>query len=350
MSPSFTTLKRCGAAAAGALACAVLAPAAQAANTTLSTEQRVTPVAAWAGTIAWSTYDAATDSFRLVISRDGGPPQPLGVASSPVAFDVDLGTNRSGSTYAVYTRCATPAAPGDDDRRGTDCDVYRTNVATANEQRLTSISSPAWDEREPTIMRGEIAFIRRETHGGTTKDVLRVANTTSSSQGTRQLTKVTATASSFLRDPELSSDRVGYIRNLRSGGFPEQQMHTITLRALNDRIHYRARSGGLNAANIAGLAVSDTLKSFVWARTNTGSGTGNRLTRLTISSGQITYAQGSGRYVSSSWVNPSLGAVVMVDGSGTGTCFEGVTDPPSATRCSVQVTGSVTWFASPSLG
>ena len=351
MSSPLATLTRCGlgAAAAGFLACAALAPAAHAANTTLSTELRPTPVSAWSGTIAWSSYDAAANNYRLVVSRDGGPPQPLAVAPSPAPFDVDLGTNRNGSTYAVYTRCATPAAPDDDDRRGTDCDVYRTSVATGVEQHLTSISAPAWDERDPTIMRGEIAFIRRETHGGTTKDVLRIANTTSGSQGTRQLTKVTVGRSTALRDPELAANRVAYVRTGPGFGFGEQQLHTLTLRGLTDRTVYTARSGGANAANIAGLSVSDTLKSFVWARTNNGSGTGNRLVRLTISNGQLTYAQGSSRYISSAWASPSLGAAVSVDGSGTGTCFGNVNDPPSATQCSIQVTGPVTWFASPSL-
>ena len=41
--------------AAAALAAAALAPAANAAPTTIGTEQRATPVAAWAGTVAWST-------------------------------------------------------------------------------------------------------------------------------------------------------------------------------------------------------------------------------------------------------------------------------------------------------
>jgi hypothetical protein len=112
---STTTRRGAHALGLGALSCAALAPAAHAANTTLSAEQRATLVAAWAGTIAWSSFDGATGSYRLVVSTGGGAPRPLPVAPSPVPFDVTLGTNRNGSTYAVYTRCATPApasAPG----------------------------------------------------------------------------------------------------------------------------------------------------------------------------------------------------------------------------------------------
>jgi hypothetical protein len=162
-------------------------------------------------------------------------------------------------------------------------------------------------------MRGQIAFVRRETHGGRTQDVLRVATTTPGSRGTRAFVK-TAVRDGTLRDPELSADRVAFIRTSRGSiGFGEQAIYTVTLRTLRLRAHYAARSGGANAANIAGLSVSDMLKSFVWARTNQGSGAGNRLVRLTISNGRLTYAAGSSRYVSSAWAGPALGAAVLND-------------------------------------
>ena len=200
-------------------------------------------------------------------------------------------------------------------------------------------------------MGGEDRLVElRPGHGhvcGRTQDVLRAAATTAGAGGTRALVRA-PTSGGALRDPELGADRVAYVRSAPGRyGFGEQVVHTVTLRALRDRTHYTARSGGANAANIAGLSASDTLKSFIWARTNQGSGTGNRLVRLTVSSGQLTYAAGSARYVSSAWASAGLGAAVMVDGSGTGTCFANVDDPPEASECSVQVTGPVTWFARP---
>ncbi|MEA2235159.1 MAG: hypothetical protein QOD83_4975, partial [Solirubrobacteraceae bacterium] len=101
-----------------ALAGAVLAPAAaaQGAPTTLSVEQAPTRVAAWDGTVMWSHFDATAKTYSLVKSVDGGAPVPVGVAPrSGTPFDIDLGTNRSGATYAVYTR---------------NGDIYRLNVAT----------------------------------------------------------------------------------------------------------------------------------------------------------------------------------------------------------------------------
>jgi hypothetical protein len=331
----------CGLALA-AVAGAAIAPAAHAAPSTLSTEQRATPVAAWAGTVAWSSYDPASNDYHLVVSRNGGAPQRVAVAPSATAFDVDLGTNRNGSTYAVYSRCETPAT---DNVPPTDCDIYRLRLDTGAEQRLTSLSSPSWDEREPTIFRGQIAFIRRETHGGVTSDVLRTGNTTSGSRGTTALVKLPLRAGS-LQEPELSATRVAYIRSDRRG--VTHDVHVRTLRAGGtDRLVYRARSGGANAAGIAGLSLSDSAASFMWARTNQGSGTGNRLIRYSINTGRLAYALGSSRWTSTAWASQALGAAVMVDGSGTGTCFGNVNDPPSATRCSVQLTGHVSFTAGP---
>ena len=183
----------------GALLAAVLAPAAGAAPTTISTEPRATPIAAWAGTVVWSSFDATTNDYHLVVSRNGAAPQRLPVAPSANAFDVDLGTNRSGSTYAVYSRCTTPATQN---TPPTGCDLYRLSIASGIETKLDTLSSPTWDEREPTIYRGEIAFIRDETHGGRNEDVLRIGNTTSGAQGTTALV-VRNRLGGSLQDPEL---------------------------------------------------------------------------------------------------------------------------------------------------
>ena len=82
-------------------------------------------------------------------------------------FDIDLGTNSSGATYAVYTR--------------DDGDIYRLNVTTGSELKVGKLSSPTQVERDPTIMRGEIAFIRRSRG----YDQLRIGNASSRSRGSR---------------------------------------------------------------------------------------------------------------------------------------------------------------------
>jgi hypothetical protein len=221
------------------LAAGALAPTAHAADpTVLSTEQAVAPVAAWNGTVVWSSYDAAAKDFKLVVSRDGGKPTALPVAPSPTPFDVDLGTNRNGSTYAVYTRCKRPGSmQGSVVRRGTGCDVYRLSIASGREEQLTKISSPDWDEREPTIFRGRIAFIRRQKAGGRTYDYLRIGDTTTGSKATKYLgVRVHITKSDALAAPELTRNRIAYVREAEGNGFGEDDVHVHTLRGSSDQL------------------------------------------------------------------------------------------------------------------
>jgi hypothetical protein len=328
-----------GAIAAAVLATAAFAPAASASPTVLAKELRPSQVAAWNGTVAWSSYDPEAKAYRLMVSRDGGAPEAVPVDPSPRPFDVDLGTNRSGSTTAVYTRC-------DDGDHG--CDVYRVVLASGREERLDKISSPLWDERSPTIFRGEIAFIRRETHGGRTLDVLRIGNTTSGSRGTRALVKAVAGPTSGLIGAELSHNRIAYVTQGKGPyGFGEQDVHVRTLRSAHDRLVYRARSGGANAALVTRPSLTEDLKAFIWARTNNGSGTGNALVRYTTATGRVDYARGSSRYTSSGWASDELGMAVFVDRSGTGTCYSTTDESPERSECSVQLTGHMLWMTRP---
>src|SRR3954466_541931 len=82
--PSSSPLRHvaAAAAAAAALAAARLAPSAHAA-TTVASELRATDVAAWAGTVAWSSYDPDTNDYHLVVSRNGGAPPRPPVAPPP---------------------------------------------------------------------------------------------------------------------------------------------------------------------------------------------------------------------------------------------------------------------------
>src|SRR3954447_9506349 len=326
-------------AALATLAAAALAPVAHAAPATVATEQRATEIGAWAGTVAWSSFDPATNDYHLVVSRNGAAPQRLPVAPSPNAFDVDLGTNRSGSTYAVYSRCATPAT---NSRPPTGCDLYLLSLASGVEQKLDSLSSPTWDERDPTIFRGEIAFIRNETHGGLNEDVLRTGNTTSGARGTTALVKLHRLAGT-LQDPELSASRVAYIRTDRSGATRDVHVRTLKVRG-SDKLVYHARSGGANFANVTGPSLSDTAVSFFWARTNQGSGTGNRIVRYSITTGKLSYALGSSRYQYAAWASQALGMAVMFDPSSTGTCSANVNQPGA---CTVQLTGPLRFDAKP---
>jgi hypothetical protein len=320
---------------AAAPAAAVAAPA------VLSTEQRPPAVAGWRGTVVWSSFDRADGRYHLMASREGGAPERLPVPPADGPFDVDLGTNATGSTYAVYSRCIEPGEEPDLPR--TNCDLYRLALASGREEHLTGLSSPRWDEREPTIMRGQVAFVRRERHGGATKDVLRMGNTAPGAGNTRQLAQTVVDRTALLQ-PELTASHIAYV--VRDPGpyeFGRERLQLRVLRTGRVRTVYTATSGGANAADITQPAATDSGRGFVFVRTNHGSGTGNRILRLDLS-GDITMAQGTGYEISSSWAGNELGAVVGIDRSGTGTCFSDADDVPEQTECSVRLTGRLAFL------
>ena len=299
-----------------AVVAAALAPAAAAqAATVLSSEPVPTRVAAWDGTVMWSPLDQATGNYRLVKSVDGGAPAPVAVPERVGGpFDIDLGTSRSGSTYAVYTR---------------DGDLYRLAVASGVETKITKLSSPTLTERDPTIQRGEIAFIRRD--GG--YDQLRIGNTTSGSKGSRFLVKQRS-----ILGAELAIKQVAYLQ--QSGG--SDVVHVRNIASGHDQAIYGARSGGANFASVTRPTFDADTNAFVWARKNLGSGTGNRIVRYTLSGSRLSYAQGSPRYNAIAWAGPQLGAATAssldggdsansCDDAGVHYCFVTVTGPLSFT-------------------
>ena len=299
-----------------AVAAAVLAPAAtaQGAPTTLAVEQAPTRVAAHDGTVMWSRFDPATGSYSLVKSVDGAAPTSVAVAPRTTGpFDIDLGTNRSGSTYAVYTR--------------DDGDIYRLGVATGSEVKITKLSSRTLAERDPTIMRGEIAFIRRDRGF----DQLRIGNTTAASKGSRMIVKKRSILSA-----ELGFSHVAYVESVPAG-FREVQVHNRNIRTGADRMVYRARSGGANAADVTRPTFVSSPQAFVWARTNMGSGTGNRIVRYTLSGSKLAYAQGSPFFNSTAWANAGLGVATassLDNGETQGACADA-----NVNYCQVQLSG-----------
>ena len=289
-----------------------------AAATVLSAEPAPTHVAAWNGTVMWSQLDMGTGNYRLVKSVDGGAPTPVAVPErSGGPFDIDLGTNRSGSTYAVYTR---------------EGDLYRLSVASGVEKKIDKLSSPKLAERDPTIQRGEIAFIRRDRGF----DQLRIGNTTGGSSGSRFLVKKRTILSA-----ELGITHVAYVE--LSGH--RRSVHVRNLSTGRDGVVYRATSGGLNAAGITKPAYDSRLNGFVWARTNLGSGTGNRFVRYRLRGSKLSYAQGSPRYNSSSWAGDHLGAATSssLDGSDS----PGACDDAGVHYCFVTVTGPLSFTLGP---
>ena len=114
---------------------------------------RQTPVAAYGGWEAWSRYDATTHRYTLVVAVPGQPAAPVGIPTSSRPFDVSLGPDRDHNVAAVYQRCGSSG-----------CDIRRYNTASGHDVKLTTVSSPSYDEATPAIWGANVVFTRR-VHG-----------------------------------------------------------------------------------------------------------------------------------------------------------------------------------------
>lgn len=123
-----------------------------------------TPISHFGDTAVWSSKDPATNLYRLVAYR-GGQQRVLPVAPRSVPFDVDLGPGPDGGLSAVYSRCreeprslGVPPIPAYTTGRG--CDIYRFELSTERETKLSGASTNQASEMLPSIWRNEIAFAR----------------------------------------------------------------------------------------------------------------------------------------------------------------------------------------------
>ena len=316
--PPFRTSLIAAAALTGA---AFISSSAQA--VTLSVEQAPTRVAAWEGTVMWSRLDPATGRYQLLKSVNGAQATPVAVAQRTGGpFDVDLGSGRDGAPAAVYTR---------------NGDIYRLTLATGIERKLDGLSSPKLVERDPTIQRGYVAFIRRD--GG--RDQLRLSRSTGGSPGSRLLAK-----KRLIANAELGDRHIAYTESVSYGVVGGQgRVHVRNLRTGFDRIVYRATSGGANYANVTRAAYIAAPAAFVWARTNMGSGRGNRLVRYTLRGSKLAYGPATVRYNSTSWAGGTLGAVFATSLTGeetAGACVDG-----QRNYCEVGVSGPLSFTLDP---
>ncbi len=111
---------------------------------------RQAPVAAYAGWEAWSSYDDATGRYTLMVAVPGQPAAPAGIPTSARPFDVSLGPDRDRNVVAVYQRCGSSS-----------CDIRRYNTASGHDVKLSTVSSPSYDEATPAIWGANVVFTRR---------------------------------------------------------------------------------------------------------------------------------------------------------------------------------------------
>jgi len=127
--------------ALAAVAASAIAAAPAPADTTAIADPTAQNVTAYDSTAAWSRK--AADGYHLVVSHNGAvadAPVPV----STVAYDPDLGPTRTNGRAIVYARGG---------------DLYRFDVGTAAERKLTALSSTA-TEAAPSIFKDTIVFSR----------------------------------------------------------------------------------------------------------------------------------------------------------------------------------------------
>lgn len=130
----------------------------------IARELRETPVAAYAGSVVWSSYDPETKKYWLMASLSGEAPERVAIDPRGSPFDVDLGPGQGGRPTAVYSRCRVDPIAGERGpayATGRRCDLYMFEFSTSRERRISAASTPGASEYLPAIWRGRLVFARR---------------------------------------------------------------------------------------------------------------------------------------------------------------------------------------------
>ncbi|MCP9491244.1 MAG: hypothetical protein MSC31_15410 [Solirubrobacteraceae bacterium MAG38_C4-C5] len=273
-----------------------------AAQTVLSEQSRPFSVDATPGVIVFSQYQADIDAYRLV-AREDGEERTLNVEPSPEPFDVDVGTSSTGRLVAVYSRSVSDE----------EVDLFRYSFASDSETHLTSLSIEDAVERDPSVHRGQIAFVRATREGSR----LMIANTGANGAPRTLVTRRGSVGP--IRDPDLSSLRVAYTTVGQDGDRRFQAMHVRNLRDGKDRTVKVVANGQLSFAALTGASFSHTGRALYFASTAVGSGTGNRYLRWSATQG-LSETRGTSQAIDTAWSGGSLGLLVVRNPGPDGTC------------------------------
>jgi len=133
--------------------CWLAVPTAAHADRLLGAVERPTPIRAWDGIAAFSVHDSGAGVYRLAVTGPDGPPTLVNVAPRTVPFDADVGPDLAMRPTIVYSRCERETP-----RR--DCDIYRYSISRGVESKFAGADSDAASEFNPSIWRGEVAWVR----------------------------------------------------------------------------------------------------------------------------------------------------------------------------------------------
>lgn len=145
-----------------ALCAGLYLPATARADEAMSALPRDTPISAYKGTLAWSEWDTAKMTYRLVLTtiKTGKSTKPK-VATRSSPFDVSLGPDANGKTVALYSRCSKSD--------GTGCDAYKYDLAKKKQTKL-NFSRRDRDEVWPSQWKGRYAWVEQRGAGDDPSD------------------------------------------------------------------------------------------------------------------------------------------------------------------------------------
>jgi len=281
------------------------APAASAAEQTLAVEQEPFIADAYRGLIAWSSYDAGSETYRLRALRDGRP-LAVNVAPSRMPFDLDVGPGPDGRPLVVYARAG---------------DLFQFDGAT--ESPLAEVNS-SLQESQPSIRGNALAFARQRGKRDTPVLYVRSGGDTN-----RQPRPRTATG---LEGVELSAR--GLFATWR---VPETRVccsQAILYRVKGSKLQhvFRVGSGGANFGRLVSPSVAGS--SVYFGRTNAGSGQGNTFFRYDLASKRLFSARGTGEANTLTWQSTRF-LLSRIYGEG---CFARVGAP---SRCKLALTDPI---------
>ena len=303
-----------------ALLAALVAAAPAAAEQRLATEAAPFTADAYGDVIAWSSYDTASKTYRLRVTRGGAAVDTAAVAPSPDPFDLDVGPGPDGVPLVVYSR------------RG---DIFQFDPASRLEQPLAEVNTHG-TEVHPSIRRNALAFVRT-LRGRKARPTLYLRKDGNTRRQPRPKFKETLA----IEDVELS-DR-GLFVVYRTDIVPTCCTRAVLYRVDGKKLRhiFYVGSGGANFGQLVTPSVAG--RSVYFARTNDGSGQGNNLFRYDLRTKKLFSARGTSRAESVTWRGDRFlmsrtargcSGPPDMDPTAAPTCELLLTDPPAFKRAS----------------
>lgn len=182
-------------------------------TTTLSVESRDTRLAAYDGSLLWSSYEPRLRRYALKALVDGVV-QKLPVRTRRIPFDADLGPGPDGRLNAVYSRCSNEkeqqvaASPAQEvlNRRG--CRLWRFDFGRRRETRIDTSTPRAASDFRPTIWRGRVAFGRLSSGSGVPRLYVRSGSKGQVRRVRKPRTRLSGAATIYLARLDLRGDRL----------------------------------------------------------------------------------------------------------------------------------------------